>query len=118
MLAANHTICGYNTSGINPISGWYCTCQSVASLEWSAVLHILHLLGFERQQLITKNPYDKFMKALTVAADEVWDNTTDTDCSNNITKNKVYRIAKTDIRHHKKQRKISSCPIYIFFIFI
>ena len=50
----------------------YCAC--IASVIW--------YLGFQRHQPNTKHPktHDKFMKALTDAADEVWD--TDTDSSN------------------------------------
>ena len=44
---------------------------------------VIRYLGFERHQPNTKHPktHDKFMKALSDPADEVWDTGTDSDDS-------------------------------------
>ena len=70
-----------HNSGINPTTGWYCTCKSGARVVGycAQIPSVIWYLGFQQHQPNTKYPktHDTFMKALTDAADEVWD--TDTD---------------------------------------
>lgn len=70
-----------HNTGLNPITGWFCTCKSGARVVGCCahIASVLWYLGFERHQPATKTSktHDKYMDSLTDAAAEVWDTNSD-----------------------------------------
>lgn len=66
-----------HSTGLNPITGWFCTCKSGARVVGCCahIASVLWYLGFERHNPArkTSKTHDKYMDSLTDAAAEVWD---------------------------------------------
>ena len=69
------------STGLSPITGWFCTCKSGARVVGCCayIASVLWYLGFERHQPATKGPkiHNKYMDFLSDAAAEVWDANSD-----------------------------------------
>lgn len=77
-----------HNTGLNPITGWFCTCKSGARVVGCCahIASVLWYLGFERHQPATKTSktHDKYMDSLTDAAAEVWDTYSDSSDKSDI----------------------------------
>lgn len=69
------------STGLSPITGWFCTCKSGARVVGCCahIASVLWFLGFERHQPAKQRSkiHNKYMDFLSDAAAEVWDTNTD-----------------------------------------